>query len=38
MKCADGNARVLSLQDNVVKSKNPVQNNCQDKNAAKSVM
>jgi len=38
VKCVDGNARVLSSQDNVGKSENPAQINWQDKNAMKSVM
>ena len=36
--CADGNARALSPQDNVEQSESPVQIDCQDKNAKKSVM
>jgi hypothetical protein len=35
---AGGNACVVSSQDNVEKSENPAQINCQDKNAMKSVM
>ena len=35
---ADGNVCAVSSQDNVVKSENPAQINCQDKNAMKSVM
>ena len=35
---AGGNACVVSSQDNVGKSENPAQINCQDKNAMKSVM
>ena len=38
VKCADGNTRVLNSQDNAGKSENPVQIDCQDKNAMKSVM
>ena len=35
---ADGNVCVVSSQNNVVKSENPAQINCQDKNAMKSIM
>ena len=35
VKCADGDTHVLSSQDNVGKSKNPAQINCQNKNAMK---
>ena len=35
---ADGNVCAVSSQDNVGKSENPAQINCQDKNAMKSIM
>nr|CBH38405.1 hypothetical protein BSM_18820 [uncultured archaeon] len=35
VKCADGNTHVVSPRNNVGKSKNPTQINCQDKNAMK---
>ena len=34
-ECADGNARVLSPQDNVEQSESPIRINCQDKDAMK---
>jgi len=34
----DGNVHVVSLRDNVEKLENPIQINCQDKNAMKSIM
>ncbi len=38
VKCVNGNVGVLSSQDNEEKSDSPVQIDCQDKNAMKSVM
>ena len=34
-ECADGNTRVLSPQDNVVKSESPIRTNCQDRDVMK---